>query len=107
MPWARGISGNSAGRKPGKENIVSGKVRELWKNLLLENIDQLTKDFTALEPKDRLNIAVKISNFILPKLQAIETESYPDWSELLLLTPEERAKEMMKLKNKIENEKDR
>ena len=104
--FQKGISTNPNGRPKGSENIASGKVREAWQNLLLENLPQLTKDFKALEGKDRLNIAVKISQFILPRLQSLEIENYPEWADLLRLTPEERAIEMMRLKNKIENEPD-
>jgi len=59
-----------------------------------------------LKPKERLEMAIKMSHFILPKLQSIEIENYPEWADLLRLTPEERAIEMMRLKNKIENEPD-
>lgn len=98
-----GQSGNLNGRPKGSENIASGKVRELWQNLLLDNLSQLTKDFKALEGKDRLNIAVKISSFILPKLQSIEIQEYPQWLELVSMPKEDRLAEITRLKQEIEN----
>lgn len=100
-------SANPNGRPKGSENVASGKVRELWRNLLVENIEILRKDFLELDGKDRLNIAVKISNFILPRLQSIEVSNYPDWSELLIMTPEERIKEIIRLKMEIESDENR
>ena len=102
MKFNKGESGNPTGRPKGTENAATGLVRALWKDLMLENIEVLKEDFKALEPKERLAVAVKISNFILPRLQSIESSNYPDWAELLMLPPEERTQEILKLKREIE-----
>ncbi len=96
-------SANPNGRPKGSENVASGKVRELWRNLLVENIEILRKDFLELDGKDRLNIAVKISSFILPKLQSIEIQEYPQWLELVSMPKEDRLAEITRLKQEIEN----
>jgi len=72
--------------------------------ILLQFSLPIYKDFKALDPKDRLNIAVKISNFMLPRLQSVEIDNYPEWTELIMLTSEDRANEIMRLKEEIENE---
>lgn len=104
MKFNKGESGNPTGRPKGTENAATGQVRALWKDLMLENIEVLKEDFKALEPKERLAAAIKISNFILPRLQSIEIGNYPDWAELLELTPEERASEIIQLKKQIESD---
>jgi len=73
----------------------------------LDNLSQLTKDFKALEGKDRLNIAVKISQFILPRLQSLEIENFPDWSQLIIMTKDERMTEIIRLKKQIESDENR
>jgi len=46
---------------------------------------------------------VKISSFILPKLQSIEIQEYPQWLELVSMPKEDRLAEITRLKQEIEN----
>jgi len=102
--FQKGESGNIAGRKIGSTNVVTGRIRSLWQDMMTENIDQLKEDFQTLKPKERLDMAIRMTHFLVPKLQSIEIENYPDWAELLMMTPKERTKEIMRLKNRIEND---
>jgi len=102
--FQKGVVTNSTGRKKGSSNVVTGRIRSLWEDMMVENIDQLKEDFQGLKPKERIEMAIRMSQFLLPKLQSIEIESYPEWAELIMLTPEERGKEIMNLKDKIEND---
>ena len=79
-------------------------MRGLWQDIMTENIDQLKKDFKTLKPKERLDLAVKMSNFLLPRLQSIEIENYPDWSQLIIMTKDERMTEIIRLKKQIESD---
>jgi len=67
--FQKGVVTNSTGRKKGSANVVTGRIRSLWEDMMVENIDQLKEDFQTLKPKERLELAVKVSQFILPKLQ--------------------------------------
>jgi len=100
--FQKGISGNPNGRKRGSENLATGTVRSLWQDLMTENIDQFKEDFKTLKPEKRLELAVKMSGFILPRLQSLEIDNFPEWAELVMLSPEERASEIIKLKKEIE-----
>jgi len=90
--FPKGTSGNPSGRVKGSQNIVTGRIRSLWQDMMTENLDQLKDDFKSLKPRERLEMAIKMSHFLLPKLQSIEFKNYPEWSELLMLTPEARAR---------------
>ena len=103
MKFKKGNSGNPTGRPKGTENAATGQVRKLWRDLITENIELLMEDFKELKPKERLAAAIKITNFILPRLQSIESSNYPDWAELIMLPPEERAQEILNLKREIDN----
>jgi len=99
-----GQSGNLIGRKKGTENLATGKVRGLWQDLMTENIDQLKEDFQTLKPKERIEMAIRMSQFLVPKLQSVEVKSYPEWSLLLMMTDEERTAEILRLKNEISDD---
>ena len=102
--FQKGISGNPAGRVTGSTNIVTSRIRSLWQDMMTENIDQLKEDFQTLKPKERLELAIKMSGFIVPRLQSIEVRDFPEWGELVLMDAEERTKEIIRLKNEMKNE---
>lgn len=60
------------GRKKGEPNNRNVDIRTRIKQLLELYIDsdQMAQDFATLEPKDRLLIADKLLDRIVPKLQA-------------------------------------
>ena len=91
--FQKGVVTNSTGRKKGSSNVVTGRIRSLWEDMMVENIDQLKEDFQTLKPKERLELAVKVSQFILPKLQRqvmeIDQEIIPRVFNFIPATKEE------------------
>lgn len=73
MPFEKGKSGNPRGRKKGTQNAVNKDLRERVKDLLESQFEQVALDLAGLEPKDRVNAWLKLSEFVLPKLQRSET----------------------------------
>lgn len=67
MPFEKGQSGNPAGRKAGTPNTINRDLRERISDLLESRFDQVAADLDSLEPKERLNAWLKMSEFILPK----------------------------------------
>ena len=57
----------TGGRAKGTPNKVTQEVRELFNELVRENLPQLRLDLATLEPYQRVNALVKLSQFILPK----------------------------------------
>ena len=66
----------TGGRQKGTPNKVTGITKEMINQVLAAYHDdgRLTKDFDELEPKERLNVFIKLIGFILPKPQAIDVE---------------------------------
>ena len=55
------------GRTKGTPNKVTQEVRDLFSQLVRDNLPQLKKDLAALEPYQRVNAMMKLSQFIIPK----------------------------------------
>jgi hypothetical protein len=61
------------GREAGTPNRLTKELRAALKNILHQEIELLPSHFNKLEPKDRLELLVKLLPFALPK---VEPESY-------------------------------
>jgi len=61
------------GREAGTPNRLTKELRVALKNILHQEIELLPEHFNKLEPKDRLELLVKLLPFALPK---VEPESY-------------------------------
>lgn len=64
-----------AGRKStrkDKPNKTTAQVRALVMDLIDDNIEQIQQDIAALDPKDRVNIWLKLLEFYLPKPREVE-----------------------------------
>lgn len=65
----------TGGRQIGSVNKTTKELRDYYKNLIEENIEQIKKDLKSLEPKDRLQFLLQLSKFILPTLRSVELEA--------------------------------
>ena len=61
------------GREVGTPNKLTKELRAALKNILHQEIELLPDHFDKLEPKDRLELLVKLLPYALPK---VESESY-------------------------------
>ena len=64
--FKKGVSGNPSGRRKGSQNVITRELRDKLKQLIdaeLENLPQLLDD---LEPKDRVELLIKLLRFTIP-----------------------------------------
>ena len=82
----------TGGRAKGTPNKVTQEVRQLFNELVRENLPQLRLDLATLEPYQRVNALVKLSQFILPKPteETLEITGINPKDVWLSLSPEER-----------------
>ena len=63
----------TGGRPPGAANKVTRPVKEVISNLLSDysNSGLMESDFADLEPKERMYMAEKLIQYIVPKMQSV------------------------------------
>lgn len=91
----KGQTNNPNGRKKGVPNKVTRDIRESFKNLVENNLDNMTKwlERVALnEPEKALKIVADLSEYILPKLQRTELTG-KDGSDLIPQDPFAKIRE--------------
>jgi hypothetical protein len=60
------------GRTVGSVNRTTKEIRETFKNLLENNLEQVQNDLDSLDPKDRVLFLLKLTSFVIPTLRSIE-----------------------------------
>lgn len=71
MAFQKGTSGNANGRPKGAKGKLPANVREFIKDVIDKNRAKINADLKNLEPKERLDIIVKLLAFVVPKPQSI------------------------------------
>jgi hypothetical protein len=71
----KGTTNNPNGRPAGTANKLTSLLKEKIELIIENNIDLFQKDLEALEPKDRLNLVVKLFDFVLPKQKEMKLET--------------------------------
>jgi len=63
----------TGGRQPGSVNKVTSNTKQLISELLSDYSGSglMTKDFKSLDAKDRMIIAEKLMQYVLPKMQSV------------------------------------
>ena len=58
----------TGGREIGTPNKVTKELRLFFKELLDQNQQQIENDLKELKPKDRIELLIKMAEFVVPKL---------------------------------------
>ncbi len=79
---AKGIK--TGGREAGTPNRLTTELRTILKNLIYDELQNLPEHLLRIEPKERLEIVLKLMPFVCPKVQDVphdkgEPISY-DWT---------------------------
>ena len=65
------MKGNS-GKPKGATSKQNKEIRERFKMLLDNNLDQIEDDLQKLNSKDRIDAILNLASFVVPKLKAVE-----------------------------------
>ena len=70
------------GRQKGTPNRMTKKLRVLLKDIIYQELEEVQERFSLLEPKQRIELIIKLMPYILPKVNSIShTTNEPlDWN---------------------------
>ena len=82
----------TGGRQKGTQNKVTTVTKEILSDMLgdYQKSGLMTADFLALEPKDRIQCAEKMMQYILPKMQSTSV----DFNKATKITIEQKLREL-------------
>lgn len=80
MPFEKGHK-HSVGRG---QNRINKEVKEAYAKLLHSNLESLEQDLAMCKPEKRVELMLKLSEYILPKLKSVEAKvetsgNVPNW----------------------------
>jgi len=69
------------GRQKGTPNRMTKELRTLLKDILYQELEQVRERLELLEPKERIELLIKLMPYIIPKVTSIShTTNEPlDW----------------------------
>ena len=70
------------GRQKGTPNRVTKELRTLLKDILYQELEQVQERLELLEPKERIELLIKLMPYALPKVTSVShTTNEPlDWN---------------------------
>jgi len=61
----------SGGRKKGTPNKLTKELREALKDVIFNELENIESNLEKLEPKDRVELLIKLMPFVIPKVEKI------------------------------------
>ena len=70
------------GRKKGTPNRMTKELRVLLKDIMYQELEEVQERFSLLEPKQRIELIIKLMPYVLPKVNSIshKTNEPLDWN---------------------------
>lgn len=69
------MTNNRGGRPKGKPNRSTSEIKTAFQNLLDTNVSQMEKDLKELTPKERIQVLLKLADFVLPRIQSVQSDT--------------------------------
>jgi 23S rRNA C2498 (ribose-2'-O)-methylase RlmM len=69
------------GRQKGTPNKLTKELRSVLKDILYRELEQIQEQLDALNPKERIELLIKLMPYVLPKVTSVShTTNEPlDW----------------------------
>jgi len=76
--FVKGQSGNPKGKPKGTTSTITRHLREALKVLISNELEQLPTLLSSLEPKERLEMLVKLLPYVVPKVDNVKATAGED-----------------------------
>ena len=70
---AKGVK--TGGREPGTPNRLTKDLRTSLKNIFANEFEKIPELLESLQPKEKIEILIKIMPFVLPKIESVKMQS--------------------------------
>jgi hypothetical protein len=72
----------SGGREKGTPNKLTTEIRSVLKDIIYYEIDTIEERLLQLEPKERIELVIKLIPYVLPKIEQVTyyNGEPSDWS---------------------------
>jgi hypothetical protein len=70
----------TGGRVAGTPNRVTSELRKTLKGIIASELESLPTTFEQLQPKERLDLLIKLLPFCMPKVNQISGSYDSDWT---------------------------
>ena len=78
MPYVKGKE-KTGGRSLGSSNLLTSELRKVLKNIINKELELMPETLESMEPGKRLEIALRLLPYILPKVESVKMESGEPW----------------------------
>jgi hypothetical protein len=106
--FKRGESGNPEGRPKGAKDKAQADIKQAYQSLIegnLSNIEKWLNEVATKDPGRAIDLMLRLSDFILPKLKAVElkTDFAEPLHQIIVVNDQETKDTMDKLKKQLNN----
>lgn len=72
MGLHKGTTNNPRGRPRGKKNKSTNQIKDLVQGFISDNLNDLQRQYSQLEPKDKLIFFERILKYVLPQQRDVQ-----------------------------------
>lgn len=70
----------TGGREKGTTNLMTSELRATLKHIISKELEAIPGTLESMEPSKRLEIALRLLPYVLPKVESVKMETGEPWT---------------------------